>query len=383
MKPDHTIKRAIAILAVALLANCGTDTKTGSNGTGTSPLTRSFLSAGTLIGVDPYSVADTALTTGATVFRVDEAAGSSAADIRLGMNVEAQGTPTSTDSADLNIVATQSAASGPVITVDAAGRFTVASLTFVIDGNTLYDGVAGFAALSPGMYVQVSGLPLADLRTLLATRVTRMTAPADGHISVAGRVEGLTAQGITFAGLTIPALQSSATSLSVGDRIRVTGPFDAQASAFTTEQVVVLTKYAPAADTRVELEGIALDAASVGGGFRLRTPARDYDVAAGPATSIPFASGSRVRVVATATSATALVPISVTPVSAISYSVSGTVSDFVSLASLRVRGEPADLTMAVIHGGTAADVANGRRVVINSAVGGPGALRVMDATLQP
>ena len=63
--------------------------------------------------------------------------------------------------------------------------------------------------------------------------------------------------------------------------------------------------------------------------------------------------------------------------------VSGTVSDFVSLASLRVRGEPADLTMAVIHGGTAADVANGRRVVINSAVGGPGALRVMDATLQP
>jgi hypothetical protein len=74
---------------------------------------------------------------------------------------------------------------------------------------------------------------------------------------------------------------------------------------------------------------------------------------------------------------------SVTPVAGtISYAVSGTVSDFVSLASLRVGGEPADLTMAVIHGGSASDIANGRRLAIVG-VAGPGALRVSEATLLP
>src|SRR5262249_52820156 len=138
MKPDGMIIRATAFLAVALLVACGAETKTGSNGTGTMPSTGPFMTAGSLIGVDPYSVTGTGLTTGATVFRVDEAGGSSAADVRLGMNVEAQGTLTAGESPVLTTAATQSAASGPVLTIDAAGRrFNVASLTFVTDGDTL------------------------------------------------------------------------------------------------------------------------------------------------------------------------------------------------------------------------------------------------------
>jgi hypothetical protein len=49
---------------------------------------------------------------------------------------------------------------------------------------------------------------------------------------------------------------------------------------------------------------------------------------------------------------------------------------------LRVRGEPVDLTTAVIRGGNASDIANGRRLSIVGTAG-PGSLRVSEATLLP
>lgn len=385
MKAERMILRhLLAFLAAALLAACGADTKTGSNGTGNTPYAGPFLSAGTVVSIDPYRVeGGTSLQTGTAQFRVDEAADPGGAAIRLGMNLEAVGMATGLGSVDVSVAATQSAASGPVAALDAEGhRFTVASLAFVSDANTLYDGLAGFAALAPGMYVQVSGLPLADLHTLLATRITLMPAPADGRVSVAGRVEGFTAQGVSVAGLTIPPAPLGASLPSVGDRVRVTGAFDASTNAFSVEQAAILASYAPADGSVIEAEGIALDPSNGASSFRLRTPARDYLVTPAAGTAAQVAAGSRVRVLATAMAGT-LVSASLTPVAGtISYAVSGTVSDFASLASLRVGGEPADLTMATIQGGSASDIANGRRLAIVG-VAGPGALRVTQATLLP
>ena len=271
-------------------------------------------------------------------------------------------------------------------TVDAAaGRFTVATLTFVVDGNTLWDGAAGLAALAPGTFVEVPGLPLADLRRILATRVTRTAAPADGRISIAARVDAFTAQGFTIAGIAVsaPAVALPSPTPASGSRVRVTGTLDAPASAFANEQFVFLPDYPPAPGARVELEGIVL-ADRTRRAFRLRTPARDYDVAAAAAGTAPFAAGARVRVVAAAASAFSLVPQSVTVVSPgqLAYRVTGPVSDFVSLASMRVRGEPVDLTTAVIRGGSASDIANGRRLSV-AGTAGPGALRVSDVTVEP
>lgn len=374
--------RIAAAIAAALLAACGADSSTGSNGTGILPSTLvAFVGAGTLVGTEPYSIGTTTLETGTTAFQQDEAAG--AGGLRLGMSFAATGTMNGPAAAAvLQNAGTQSTASGPVRTIDAAGqRFTLATLTFLVDANTLYDGVAGFAGLAPGGYVEVSGMPLADLRTLLATRITRTPAPADGHVSVAGRIEAVSAQGITVAGLTVPA-PSPGTSPSPGMRARLSGSFDAQAGTLSNSQVTVLTDYLPAATTRVELEGIALDAAATGGAFRLRTPSRDYEVAASPTNVAP--AGARVRVIATATSGTSLAPESVTLVSPgpITYRVTGIVSDFVSLAALRVRGEPVDLTTAVIRGGSPSDIANGRRLAI-AGVAGAGVLRVSEATIVP
>jgi len=380
------LRRLGAILAIAILPGC-LETKTGSNGTGTVPADGKSLVAGTVVSVEPFSVGLASLEASAAVIRRDETANAGVSTLRLGMNLEAAGTvtgPYGTVPVVLREGGAQSAVRGPVSSIDAAvQRFTVATFTFVVDANTLYDGVAGFPGLASGAYVEVSGLPLADLRTILATRIAQTAAPADGRISVSARIDSLSPAGLSLAGIQVPGVSSGSFSPPppMGGRARVNGSYNAAASAITNELVFLLPDFAPAASTTVEIEGIALGVAP-NGSFVLRTPAHDYDVAAGAPGPTPVTSGARVRVVATASSATSLTPTSVTVVGQIVYRVSGTVSDYTSLAALRVRGEPVDLTTAVIRGGNASDIANGRRLSIVGTAG-PGALRVSEATLLP
>jgi hypothetical protein len=387
MNERRALERLGAILAIALLSSCGVETKTGSNGTGSVPTTppEPTVVAGTLVGVDPFAIGSVPLETGAAAFRQDETANAGSGGLRLGMNFEAAGAVIGTfGTAPVGVrdAGTQSAVRGPVASVDAlSNRFNVATLTFTVDANTIYDGVNDLAALAPGAYVEVSGLPLADLRTILATRITRTPSPADGRISLAARIETLANGGFTIAGLFVPA--ASITVPPAGSRARVSGTLNVQASAISGEQIVFLPDFTPSVNTHVELEGIALNV-DAAGGFRLRTPARDYEVAAGSAGPVPVTSGSRVRVIATAASALSLVPQSVTVIAPgqLTYRVTGPVSEFASLASLRVRGEPVDLTTAVIRGGSASDIGNGRRLGIVG-VAGPGVLRVSEATILP
>ncbi len=391
MKIDATaLARLAAAFAIALLAACGAETKTGSNGTGILPPSTPEPSVigGTLIGADPFAIGTAALDTTTTTFRQDATANAGTAGLRLGMSLEAVGTVTGTFGnvpVALRDASVQSEARGPIGTVNAAGgRFTIATLTFTVDANTLWDGATGITALAPGDVVEVSGLPLADLRTILATRVTRSAAPADGRISIAARVDAFTASGFTIAGLSVPTTVVLPSPVPAsGSRARVTGTLDAASGTLTGEQVTFLPDYVPAPGARVEIEGIAtsVDAA---GAFRLRTAGRDYDVAAPPAGSPAVTAGARVRVVATAPSSISLVPQSVVVIAPgqVTYRVTGAVSDFTSLASLRVRGEPVDLTTAVIRNGSASDIANGRRVSLVGTAG-PGALRVSEATIQP
>jgi hypothetical protein len=384
---DRAPLRLAAILALALLVACG-ETKTGGNGTGTLPTEREdSLVAGTLAAAEPFSIGVAEVVTGTAPIRKDEDPNAGAGTLRLGMNVEGAGTvmgPFGTVPVVLRAGGAQSTVRGPVSSVDAAAnRFTVATLTLVVDGNTLYDSVAGIAALTPGAYVEVSGLPLADLRTVLATRVTQ-TPPDNGRISIAARIDAFTPQGLSLAGISVPGASSANFNPvpATGSLIRVSGNYNAASHAITNELVSLLPEFAPAAGTRVELEGIALDVAS-NGGFRLRTPARDYDVAPGAAVSAPVTSGTRVRVIARATAPSSLTGASATVVAAqIVYRATGAVSEFSSLAALRVRGEPVDLTTAVIRGGNASDIVNGRRLAIVGTAG-PGPLRVAEATLQP
>jgi hypothetical protein len=265
------------------------------------------------------------------------------------MNLAAMGTVNGPAAAAvLQEAGTQSAASGPIGTINAAGqRFTVATLTFVVDTNTLYDGVRDSPRSRPA--------PTSRSRACRSPTFARCSPPASRGsprrgrpVSLAGRIEASPAGSHRRRP---HRARESRRGAGIGTRARVSGSLDAQANTLTSAQAVALTDYSPAATARVELEGIALDAAAAGGAFRLRTPARDYEVAAGM-TTVPISAGSRVRVIGTAASGTSLAPESVALVSpGQTYRVTGIVSELASLATLRVRGEPVDLTTAVIRGG--------------------------------
>ena len=329
---DRSPVRVAAILAIALLAACA-ESKTGSSGTGSVPSDKfEALVAGTLVGAEPFTVGTADIAIDGAAIRVDDDANAGAGALRLGMSFEGTGTVLGALGGAPVVLregSAQYAVRGPVGSVDGtANRFSVGTLTLIVDANTLYDGVAGLSALVPGSVVEVAGLPLAEPGAVLATRVTQTGSGNDG--------------------LSIP----------------------------------VRTNFAPPPGARVELEGIAL-AVTPTGAFMLRTPARDYDVAPGAVLSAPLASGARVRVMASTTAPTSLTPSTVTVVTGqIAYRVTGAVSEFSSLAALRVRGEPVDLTTAVIRGGNASEIANGRRLAIVG-IAGPGALRVSEATLLP
>jgi hypothetical protein len=375
-----------AILALALAA-CGADTKTGSNGTGLNPQSEPAVFAGALTDVEPFAAGGTALDLAVAAVRVDAQPAAGTAGLRLGMPIEGNGGYNGgiAPSVAVTEASAQETARGTVTAVDAArGAFSVATLTFLVDANTLYDGVAGFAALAPGQPVAVWALPTADLRTQRATRIAAAPGLAPGRLTVSVRVESTNAGTFQLAGLTVTFPAFSPSPPAFVGRARVTGTLNAAAGTLTDDEVIFLPDFPPAAGTRAEIEGTVLSPTATGG-FVLRTAARDYTIETVPGAPVAPSPGDRVRVTSLANSATVLRATSVAlvnPATPQAYRVTGTVSGFVSLANLRVRGEPVDLSTAIFSGGTAADVANGRRLSLVGTAG-PGALRVTTATILP
>jgi len=384
---EFRLRATLVALALAI-AGCGADTKTGSNGTGiTPPAIEPTVVAGTLTGAEPLATGNLTYDTAAASVRQDATAGAGTANLRLGMFLEATGSTTGVAPTRLAEASVQSAIRGPVTAVDiAGGRFTVASLLFDVDGNTLFDGIAGIGRLAVGETVEVFALPVIEARVMLATRVTKVAPAPDGRFSIAARIEQSSAIGFVLAGLSVAApISVSASPVPLaGTRARVTGKLNAEASAISPDRIDLLPEYPPALGTRTEFEGIVITVENTGG-FRLRTPARDFTVTSIPAGTPLIASGTRVRLLGRATSGTTIEPQFVNviaPGEAIVYRVTGAVSEFASLASMRVRGEPVDLTTAVISGGSPADIANGRRLSI-AGTAGPGALRVTEVAILP
>lgn len=378
-----------AILALALAA-CGADTKTGSNGTGLNPQAEPAVFGGVLTGAEPFAAGGSTLDLAVAAVRIDATAAAGSAGLRLGMPLEGtggfNGSGTGTPSVAVSEASAQETARGAVGSIDAArGAFTVATLTFLVDANTLYDGVAGFAGLAPGQPVAVWALPTADLRVHRASRIAAAPGLAPGRLTVSVRVEGFNAATFQLAGLTVSSPAFSPSPPAFTGRARVTGTLDPVAGTLTGDEVFFTPDYPPAAGTRAEVEGIVL-APTPTGGFTLRTAARDYTIES-PAAGAPVApsAGDRVRVTSQANSASVLRATSiafVNPVAPQAYRVTGTVSNFVSLANLRVRGEPVDLSAAVVTGGTVAEIANGRRVTVTGTAG-PGFIRASAVQVLP
>lgn len=373
------------LLALAI-AGCGeSETKTGSNGTGAPPpIDTPVLAAGPIVGLEPLTIASASVEGG--TLSLDTNPQAAVEQLRLGMGIEAAAVSRGGQISG-QLLSSQSAARGVVSNVTLANsleqRVTIAGVTFRVDHNTILDGVNSVGHIELGNWLEVHAMPNAG-GLQLATRVTRIATPVSGLAEIVGRTNTL-ADGFSLEGVrvSVASLTASLPPLPPSSRIRVLGTYDATTNSISATRIDVLPRLTLQPGAQVYAEGI-VQRYDTREQLVLQTPSADYTV--NVPGGAPFATfvGSRVRVVGIgsvatqgSTSTTTIDATAVTTVipgtSVVEYQLGGVVSDYESLARLRLRGELIDLSGAQFVAGSSAEVANGRRLRV-VAIAGPGRL---------
>ena len=385
-KPNPFTSAALSAIASAgMLIACGGGggADTGSAGTSSTPAdTSSALSVnGTITGFGSVIIDGQRFDDSATNVSVDTnpAAPVSATltDLKLGMQVEGK-----VKAGVLTDVVVHASARGTVGAVNVpASSFTVfqQTVTVVTTGATptLFEGVSGLAALMPSDVVEVHGTVDAN-KQIVATRVERK-APTDvaGGVRLNGQVTALNASAKTFklgdlsvdfsAATVLPASKTLAdgqmvavyanTAPAVGSTVllakgvKIAGADEG--SAFDIGGRIMA--FASLADFTVS--GIRIDAstATFDGGTAADL-ALGVAVAAEGKVTAGVLKASKLRVLKTALDVNA--------------SLAGTITDFVTSASFKLRGAPVDASAATFTGGTAADLGNGANIKVTGKVKG-------------
>jgi len=240
---------------------------------------------------------------------------------------------------------------------------------------TVYDGLSGLAGLAVGDQVEVHG-SMDAVRQIMATRIERKARnDTAAGVRLVGLLSALDSGGRTFklndltVDYAVAALLPAGKALAEGQLVSVYAPLAPANGVMVAKAVKIaaseegsalglggrIMNYGSLADFTVAgVKGDA-SAASIEGGSVA-------DLVAGQAVAIEGRVSTgvlralRLRVLKTADDVKA--------------SLSGQVSDFVALSSLRVRGAAVDASTAVFRGGTAAELANGASVRIGGKVQG-------------
>jgi hypothetical protein len=337
-------------------------------------------SSGPTTGLDPFAVAGRSLDDSSAVVVINATSNRSTADLRLGMaiDVSADANASST-TAKARTISAQSTVRGPLRVVNAGqGELTVLGQTAQIDQNTLLDGFASVGSLKTGDMIEVHGIMQRDLSKVLATRVTLIRdASANQSVEIIGTVSNLSGGQIQLGGTTITNAPSG---FSNGERVRVVGTQNG-ATSVAAMQANATPLPARSTGALVTVEGIVQDALP-GAPTRIRIGDLDIDVTSLPgATSTALVVGSRavIRGTKEATTLRATEARVIAPSDKIAYQLSGGVTDFVSRASFKVRGEAVNASAASFIGGTVTDLAAGKRVRVIG-VAGAGALDAVEVT---
>lgn len=344
----------------------------GSGGTGVS--TADASGVGGVDGVGSIIVNGVRYNTDAAVLNVEDAA-----TLQLGMSAKVTG-PFSADFTSGVARRVDSAADlrGTLSSVDLAqGSFVILGTTVTTDDATVWADSTGLAAILPGSTLQVWGLPGAP-GVLRATRVEQRgpSAPV-----LTGTVQNLDPARRTFTigsftvdyGTAVLSGSLDGSPLANGTLVRVRAATVLPGRLPATH--VQWWYPVPRANaTPVQLAGIVTDYAGLGSLRVLNVPvnAASAQVTGGPAGSV--GNGVKVEVGGTMSNgvlqATKLkirhVPGTGGPSS---FTLIGTVGNFSSAASFRVRGQPIDASGAgvVFVNGTVANLGNGVRVNVQGA----------------
>lgn len=405
----HFLPRACRHLALFALmtaiAGCGGggggETKTGSNGTGLAPSVQEVLTAaGPINALGPTGIGNTTFDDDAAIVQINAGTRRPPSELRLGMFTEAGGTILANSTSGLASKETvQSLLVGPVSAVDvAAQQLTLLSQKVQVDQNTILEGFASIASLGTGARLEVYGLNLSPADAVRATRLIALPAlPASATpaVELLGTATAVTDAAFTVAGLRVtsagaliivdgismvlPSPRPPGSALSENARVRVIGTLDVATNTVIATQIIAGLSPVRNDNSIIVLDGL-VQSVTAPGRFRLN----DTDVDATAVGGGAVVAGNRVQVAGRKTlgtlNATRFKAIGATE--RLEYTLQGPITEFATFAAFKVRGELIDATSATIAGGTAVELAAGKRVLVK-AYAGPGTLVASQVSILP
>jgi hypothetical protein len=300
-------------------------------------------------------------------------AGGTLSDLKLGMQV--QGTLTGGVLSDVIVRASVVGAVGGVDPV--ASTLTVYSQTIGVTTTgatpTIFEGVSGLSAIAVGDVVEVHGTLGANSQ-IVATRVERKArTDTAGGVRLVGLLTALSGTSFKLGDLTVDfsgaTVMPTGRALANGQLVAVFADAAPSGDTLTAKRVRIATAedgaghdvggrimaFVSVADFTVS--GIKVDGSSatfVGGVAADLAPG--VSVAVEGTMTAGVLKATKVRVLKTSDDVKA--------------SLSGTVTDFVTNASFKVRGTVVDASAATYTGGTASDLGNGASVKVAGKIQG-------------
>ena len=174
----------------------------------------------------------------------------------------------------------------------------------------------------------------------------------------------------------LPSPAPPLVTVATNSRVRAIGSFDTATNTLTATQIIGGLNPVRTDNALLVLDGV-VQAVTSAARFRLNDTEVDASAAGGGGAT----AGARVQVRGRKL-AGVLVASEYRQIGAgerIAYSVQGEISDYASVAAFRVRGELVSANTAIFSGGSASDLANGKRVRVR-AVAGAGQLEATQIT---
>lgn len=239
---QRLLERLCVVATIVVLGACGG----GTDGTGAGPAPSSAVTSSGAMVRGSVILNGTRFDDGSAVITDDRGRG--AAQLATGMVVKLRGRSDDGVSGSAERVDVENEVRGTIQSVDAAAspqRFTVLGLPVLVDGQTVFANVAGFAALTIGTRVEVHGLR-DGLGQLRATRVEAVGAQ-DGLDELRGVVANLdsaadrfTLNGnvtVNYAAASFAPAGATEASLAAGVLVEVHGSFSG--GTFTATRVEI------------------------------------------------------------------------------------------------------------------------------------------------
>lgn len=301
-------------------------------------------------------------------------------DLQLGMVVRVRGdVDTAARVGKADAIEATAVLSGAATGIDVAkGEATVLSQRVEVKPGTVLQGASSLADVRNGASLVVYGFWDYSAGHVDATRVEVRPQATAPPTAIVGRLSEVAGTRWKIGGLAIEVSGASVANLpggaSPGLYVEARGTLD-PGGVLRASAVEGRAEFDPVEGARTELEGYVSEFAGLAS-FRVLGVAVNGAGARMSGAAASLANGALVEIegqfaqgtlVATAIEVKAG-PRQVPPPAA--TTLSGVISDFVSASSFRVRDQAVDASAATFAGGNAADLANGREVVVTGLVDG-------------